>query len=190
LYNGEQGKTWDVDTNGKPFLTDEAWNYVNDINLELPEGGKWGDGIRLLGFNGLSLAFVNPKTQEPISYQLWESTKKHVIENQTNLQKDWTSVTGYQYTIDYVKENNLYTEMPLAKSLVKPMSDEISSQAARIGDIVKENSWKMVFAKDDTEFESIYKDMVNKAEGLGLKEVYESSLEGWNNAKELADKYK
>jgi putative aldouronate transport system substrate-binding protein len=80
--------------------------------------------------------------------------------------------------------------MPLAKSLVKPMSDEISSQAARIGDIVKENSWKMVFAKDDTEFESIYKDMVNKAEGLGLKEVYESSLEGWNNAKELADKYK
>jgi len=73
---------------------------------------------------------------------------------------------------------------------MKPMTDEISSKAARIGDIVKANSWKMIFAKDDSEFESLYNDMLEKAEGLGLKEVYESSLNGWRDANELANKYK
>ena len=190
MFNGAEGTTWNMGSNGKPALTDEAWKYVNDMNLELSDGGKWGDGTRVLGFNGLSLAFINPKAQEPINYQLWESTKKHNIENQTKLQKDWTSVSGYQYTIDYVKGKNLYTEMPLAKSLITPMTDEISSAAARIGDIVKVNSWKMVFAKNDAEFESLYNDMITKAEGLGLKDVYASSQEGWSKANALADKYK
>lgn len=190
MFNGEEDSTWNLDSEGKPALTEDAWQYVNDLTMELPEGGKWGDGTRVLGFNGLSLAFVNPKTQEPINYQLWESTKEHNIANQTKLQTDWTGVTGYQYTIDYVMGEKLYMEMPLAKSLITPMTDEISSQAARIGDIVKENSWKMVFAKDDAEFESLYNDMVTKAEGLGLKEVYESSIEAWNDANELADNYK
>ena len=70
LYNGEQGKTWDVDTNGKPFLTDEAWNYVNDINLELPEGGKWGDGIRLLDSTDFRwpLSILRHRNQSVINY--------------------------------------------------------------------------------------------------------------------------
>ncbi|NLB41430.1 MAG: hypothetical protein GX815_04085, partial [Clostridiales bacterium] len=190
LYNGAQVSTWDIGSNGKPVLSEEAWNYVNDLTLDLTEGGKWGDGTRVLGFNGISLAFINPETQEPINHQLWESTKEHNITNQTKLQKDWTSVTEYQYTIDYVKGEDLYMEMPLAKSLINPMTDEISSAAARIGDIVKENSWKMIFAKDDAEFESLYNDMITKAEGLGLQEVYESSLTGWSEANTLADKYK
>lgn len=190
LYNGEEGTTWNMGSDGKPTLTEDGWKYVNDMNLELPAGGKWGDGTRVLGFNGLSLAFINPKTKEPINYQIWESTKKYNIKNQTKLQQDWTSATGYQYTIDYVKAKNIYTEMPLAKSLITPMTDEISSTAARIGDIVKANSWKMIFAKNDAEFESLYNDMITKAEGLGLKAVYESSLAGWSKAQTLAEKYK
>lgn len=190
LINGKEGVTWNLGSDGKPVLTDETWKYINDMNQEMTDGGKWGDGTRILGFNGLSLAFVNPETNEPLNYQLWESTKKHDIENQTKLQKDWTSVTSYQYTIDYVKAENIYTEMPLAKSLITPMTDEISSKAARIGDIVKSYSWKMVFAKNDAEFESLYNEMKTKAEGLGLKDVYDSSLEGWSKAQALADKYK
>lgn len=190
LVNGPEGETWNMDSNGKANLTEDTWKYVDDMNLEMPDGGKWGDGTRVLGFNGLSLDFINPKTQETINYKLWESTKAHNIANQTKLQKDWTDVTGYQYTIDYVKDKNLYTEMPLAKSLITPMTDEISAAAARIGDIVKTYSWKMVFAKNDAEYESLYNDMKKKAEGLGLKDVYDSSLEGWSQAQARAQKYK
>lgn len=190
MYNGPEGTIWNMDASGKPAMTDDAWKYVNDLGLDLPDGGKFGDGTRILGFNGLSLAFVNPKTQEPINYKLWASTKKYNIANQTKLEKDWSSVTGFQYPIDYVRGKNMIQEMPLAKTLITPMTDEISSAAARIGDIVKANSWKMVFAKNDAEFESLYNEMKTKADGLGLKTVYESSLDGWGKAQAIGDKYK
>ncbi|HCS73110.1 MAG TPA: hypothetical protein DIW17_04455 [Clostridiales bacterium] len=188
LFNGPEKETWKID-GSKPSLTDEAWKYIDDPNQELPEGGKWGDGYRILGFNGLTYAFINPDTGEPIHHTLWESTKQHNIEYQTKLQKDWTAATGYQTSVDYLKGNNLTLEMPLAKNLVAPMTDEISAKAAQIGDIVKSSSWKMVFAKDEAEFNSLYDEMMTKAEGLGLKDVYDSSLEGWNNAKKTAEEY-
>lgn len=190
LDNGPEGTTWNTDSNGKPSLTDEGWKHIDDPALEMPEGGKLGDGTRTLGFNGLSLAFINPTTQEAISYLLWPSTKKHNVENQTKLQKDWSSVTGYQTTIDYVKAKNMILEMPLACNLLPLMTDDISSTSSKIGDIVKVDSWKMIFAKNDAEFQSYYNDMKTKAEGLGIKNVYDWSLKAWNQALEQAKKYK
>ncbi len=189
LVNGKEGTTWKLE-NSKPTLTADGWKYANDLTLEMADGGKWEDGRRVLGFNGLSLAFINPKTTEALNYKLWTSSKKHDIENQTKVDKDWTSVMGYQYTIDYVTAKKLTVEMPLAKSLITPMTDDISALASKIGDIVKTYSWKMIFAKNDTEYASLYKEMVTKAEGLGLKTVYESSQLGWKNALTLAEKYK
>lgn len=189
LFNGPEGTTWTTDSSGKPSLTDEGWKYINDPTLELPEGGTLGDGTGILGVYGLSTAFINPITKEAIHYQIWTSTKKHNIDNQTKLQKDWSSITGYQTTIDYVKAKDMTVPIPLAQSLVTPMTDDISSAASRIGDIVKSYSWNMVFAKNDAEFDSYYNEMLTKAEGLGLKDVYESSEKGWNQALELAKKY-
>ena len=189
LYNGPEGVTWTLDSSNKAVLTEEAWTYINDLTLDLPSGGKFGDGTRLLGFNGLSLAFINPATEEPIEYKLWSSTKEYVAENQTKLQKDWSSVYDYQNTIDYIKGESMVVEIPLAKSLITPMTDDISTTASRIGDIVTEYSWKMVFAQDEAEFDSLYEEMKVKAEGLGLQDVYESSLAGWNEALANAASY-
>lgn len=189
LYNGPEGVTWDLDSSGKPELTTEGWEYINDPTLELPDGGALGDGVRILGINALTYAFINPDTNEAIHYQAWESTKQYNIDHQTKLKTDWSSVTGASSTIDYVTSKNMTTEIPLAQALITPMTDEISASAARIGDIVKTNSWQMIFAKDDAEFQSLYDDMVTKAEGLGLNDVYASSLQGWNDALALAQKY-
>lgn len=189
LFNGPEGVTWDLDSNGKPKITDEGQKYIDNPNLELPGGGKLGDGI-MIGSYGLSTAFINPKTKESISYQLWPSTKKHNIDNQTKLQKDWSSVTGYQTTIDYVKDKKMTITIPLAQSLIPSMTDDIVSASSRIGDIVKEKSWRMIFAKNDAEFESYYNEMKTKAEGLGLKTVYDWSLKSWKQAQDKAQKYK
>lgn len=189
LYNGPEGVTWELGSNGKPQLTTEGWKYINDMTLELPEGGTLGDGVRLLGMNPLSSATINPKTNDAIHYQAWESTKQYKIDHQTKLQKDWASVTGYSSTIDYVVSKGMTTEIPIAQSMITPMTDEISALSARIGDIVKTSSWQMIFAKDEKEFQSLYDDMLTKAEGLGLADVYASSLQGWNAALDLVKKY-
>ena len=189
LYNGPEGVTWELGSDGKPQLTADGWKYVNDMTLELPEGGTLGDGVRLLGLNPLSAATINPETNDTVHYQAWESTKQYKIDNQTELQKDWASVTGHASTIDYVVSKGMTTEIPIAQSMITPMTDEISSLSARIGDIVKTSSWQMIFAKDEAEFQSLYDDMMTKAEGLGLADVYASSLQGWNAALDLVKKY-
>lgn len=189
LSNGPEGVTWETDSSGVTKVTDEGWKYINDPNSELPDGGKLGDGIRTLGFYGLSTAFINPATSEAINYKLWPSTKEYILAQKTNLQKNWSASTGYETTIDMVKDKNMTIEIPIAQSLIPSMTDDITSTASRIGEIVKENSWKMIFAKDDAEFESYYNDMKTKAEGLGLKTVYDWSLENWNIAKTKGEKY-
>jgi putative aldouronate transport system substrate-binding protein len=188
--NGPQGTTWDLDTSGKPKITAAGWKYVKDLSLPLPQGDVFHNDGLMLGSCGLSTAFINPKTQEPINYKLWASTKKHEIANQTKLQQDWTKATGYQTTLDYVKAKNMVMEIPLAQSLIPSMTDDISASASRIGDIVKAYSWNMIFAKNDAEFQSLYKEMKTKAEGLGLKDVYDWSVKGWTKALDEAKKYK
>jgi len=189
LINGKEGTTWKLE-NGKPVLTTDGLKYANDLTVEMADGGKWEDGRRVLGFTGLSIAFINPKTTEALNSKLWTSSKKNDIANQTKVDKDWTSVMGYQYTIDYAAAKKLTVTMPLAKSLIIPLTDDISALASKIGDIVKTYSWKMIFAKNEAEFNSLYAEMKTKAEGLGVKTVYDSSLKGWKTALTLAEKYK
>jgi len=188
LFNGPEGVTWKTDSSGKPEMTEEGWKYVNDPNSELPGGGKLADGI-MIGSYGLSTGFINPKTKEALSYQLWDSTKAHIIANQTKLQKDWSGVTGSKTTLDFINANKMAITIPLAQSLIPSMTDDISASASRIGDIVKSDSWKMVFAKNDAEFQSYYNDMKTKAEGLGVKDVYNWSLKNWDTAQTKAKKY-
>lgn len=189
LINGKEGTTWELES-GKPVLTADGLKYSKDLTLEMADGGKWEDGRRVLGFSGLSIAFINPKTTEALNYTLWTSSKKDDIANQTKVDKDWTSVMGYQYTIDYAAAKKMTVAMPLAKSLITPMTDDISATAAAIGDIVKTYSWKMIFAENTAEYTSLYNEMITKAEGLGLDTVYASSEQGWKDALALAEKYK
>lgn len=190
LFNGPKGVTWNTDASGIPSLTAEGYKYVSDPTLDLPEGGKLGDGTRTLGLYGLSTAFINPLTKASLHYQLWPATLAHNATNQTNLQKDWAKVTGFQTTIEYVRAKNMVTAIPLAQSLIVPMTDDVSATASKIGDIVKTYSWKMIFAKNDAEFNTLYAEMKTKAEGLGEKDIYTTSLKGWNDALTLANKYK
>lgn len=190
LFNGPEGVTWEADSDGVPKITEEGWKYINDLTLELPDGGKFGDGYRMLGSYGLSTTFINPTTSQTLSYKLWPSTTEYNLASKTNLQKEWSSVTGYNTTMEYLKDKDMTIEIPIAQALIPAMTDDISSLASKIGEIVKEDSWKMIFAKDDAEFQSYYDDMIKKAEGLGLQTVYDWSLESWNSAKTEGEKYK
>lgn len=188
LFNGPEGTIWERDAAGKPKIMDTGWQYINDLNMELPQGGKFSDRM-MVGSYGLSSAFVNPDTKEPINYRLWSSTVEYRQGEQTNLQKDWTKAFGELTTIDCVRKNNMALEIPLAQSLIPTMTDDISASAARIGDIIKMNSWKMIFAKDDAEYQSLYNEMIEKADGLGIAEVYAWSLENWQTALTESAKY-
>jgi len=190
LANGPKGVTWDIDSNGKPFLTEEGWKYVKNASAELPDGGKLSDGTGIINSVGLTGAFINPVTKEPINYNSWSTTKEKMLSNPSKLLQDWQSVYGHKTTVDYLKANNKFTLQPLAPTMVPTMPDDIDSTSTAIGDIVKNGSWLMVFAKDDAQYKKLYDDMVKKAKGLGIDQVYEWSSDSWKLAVDKANKYK
>ena len=46
-------------------------------------------------------------------------------------------------------------------------SDEQQVVANQVGDVIKEMSWQMIYAKDDATFEQIETEMIKKAKNLG-----------------------
>ncbi len=189
LEAGPKGVTWDVDGSGKPSLTEDGWKYYNNGDTELPDGGTLEDGQGIVNFSALSDGFINPATQEPLNHQLWSSSKEKLSASPNKLLKDWQSVYGHKTSVDYLKANNMITPHPLAATLIPPVTDEIDAKAISISDIVRTYSWLMVFAKDDAEYKKLSDEMIDKAKGLGLDEVYQWSANAWKEAQEKANKY-
>ena len=185
LFNGPKGVVWDMDDKGVPYVTDAGWDIIEN-SKDLPTGGKLGDGGSLMNSAGLSSAFKNPATNAPIGYGFWPSSQGR---NPTKLMKDWQDTTGFKSTTAMLQSKNAFTVTPLAMKLVPTISDDMQTLAGQIGDIVKTTSWKMVFAKDEAEFDAFYKDMVAKAEGLGLQQVLTWDEQAWKDAQTLSTKY-
>jgi len=76
-----------------------------------------------------------------------------------------------------------------AINMVVPAPDDLQLKMNQIGDVIKTNSWKMVFAENETEFEALWTDMVTKANGLGIEEVNQYYMKAWEDALNMAAKY-
>ena len=76
-----------------------------------------------------------------------------------------------------------------AINMVPSAPDDLQMKMNQIGDVVRTNSWKMVFAKDQAEFDALWNDMVNKANGLGMQEEKDYYVEQWALALERVSEY-
>ncbi|HET6485226.1 MAG TPA: extracellular solute-binding protein [Spirochaetia bacterium] len=185
LMNGPKGVTWDLDSNGKPAITANGWDIIEN-QKDLPAGGKIGDGVAVVNSYGLSGATINPATGVALSFGYWPSSKGR---NPTNLLKDWQKTTGYKTTSEMLWARKMYTLTPLAMRMVPVVPDDIQQICSRIGDVVKTTSWQMVFAKNDAEYQSLLADMTSKATGLGLQQVLDWDAQAWQKAQDSAKHY-
>ena len=48
---------------------------------------------------------------------------------------------------------------------------DISLERKQCGDVIKEASWRMVFASDEADFEAQWDEMVSQLDGLGYADV-------------------
>ncbi|MCK5157377.1 MAG: extracellular solute-binding protein [Spirochaetales bacterium] len=186
LTNGPKGVIWDLDEDGIPYVTENGWDII-DNGKDLPGGGKIGEGTSTINSVGLSLASIYPTYGVPLNSNYWASSKGR---EPTKLMQDWQETTGYKTTTDLLIDKGMYTPRPLWMGVVPPMSDEIQILVSQIGEIIKTDSWLLVFAKDEEEFQQIYRNMVKKAKGLGLDKVLEWDMKVLNEAKEIAEQYK
>ncbi len=168
---GPEGLTWEM-KDGRPVLTEFGKKaFSGDDKLTMPDGwgsGTYKDGISALNFQAVSTLNINPANNEPYNYTLWPSTLEA---NVTPLDKSWQDVMKATTTLDYLTKNNMYVVAPGNSYIPQAAPAEIDAARTQIKAIIIQNSWKMVFAKNQAEFDKLLKNMQNTVKGLGYDNV-------------------
>lgn len=190
---GIEGLTYEINSDGKPELTDFGKKALPNNSVEVPEeygGGNWKDGVSALNFKPVNLEDIDPDTGEAYDWQTWETT---IENNQTELDKDWAEHMGASSTMEYVQNNNMIEVAPGSSYSIPEADSNITTVRGQCKSAVVDNSWKMIFASSDSEFASILKDMQTTAKGLGyddVLEVDEQNAKDWTAARKAsAEKY-
>ena len=168
---GIKGLTWDVNEDGKPELTDFGKKALpmNDVAVdEEYGGGNWKDGVSALNFKTVNLEDIDPNTGAPYNYQEWETTLEN---NKTALDEDWSAHMGADTTMEYLENHNMLLVAPGSSYSVPEADSNITTVRGQCKSAIVDGSWKMIFAKDDAEFNSLKKDMQKTAKGLGYDDV-------------------
>ena len=182
---GPEGLTWEMQ-DGEPVLTDFGVKAFVDIDpdLQVPDewgGGTWKDGVSALNVNTVGVVDCDESTGMCYHYQRWADYQKRTA---TALQEDWSAHNdGALSSIEYMKDNDLLLVLPGTNYATPEYTTDISTIKEQCKQVIVAESWKMIFAKDDAEFDATLAEMQKLVNGLGYDQVLEVDL---NNAADKA----
>lgn len=177
---GPEGLCWVRGENG-PELTEFGREAFFEKDAVVPEewgGGIWADGVSALNYKAVAQCELTPEGF-PYAYTLWDSVLEMF---ETPLEADWKAVMGAETTKDYLVTNGKMTVAPGSSYIVPSEPSEIMTIRGWCQPVILEYSWKMVFAKNNDEYQSLKKEMQDTVMSFGYETVYEWDLK---NAKEL-----
>lgn len=186
VYNGPEGICWNWE-DGKRVFTDE---FINDYQngTDIPGGGLY-TFYSFCSYPGVTSGFPDENGDGYIDAKMNPGIFGN---NTTKLQQSWQNTYGEYANMEEAQKatggKNLTTFSAIF-SLIQPAGDEINELQQRIGDILVEASWKMVYATDEVEFEAIWAQAQEDANLLGIDTVVEDAVARWNQAKQLAESY-
>lgn len=177
---GPQGLTWELDGSGKPKLTDFGIKALieQEEDLIVPEEwgtGTWKDGVSALNFKTAGLVDVNESNGVCYNYQRWEDYHKQA---ETKLSKDWSGRHGGAFAaLEYLTDNHMLIVRPGSNYATPEYETDIQTIKEQCKAVIIENSWRMIFARNQEEFDSLLKDMQATVNGLGYKKALDIDME-------------
>ena len=84
-------------------------------------------------------------------------------------------------TMEYLENNDMILVAPGSAYTTPEEGSNITTVRGQCKAAVIDNSWKMIFAKDQSEFDKYMTEMRDTAKGLGIEEVLEVDMK---NAKD------
>jgi putative aldouronate transport system substrate-binding protein len=174
---GPEGLTWEVGSNGEPVLTEFGKKAILQGGADVPAewgGGTYKDGVSALNFNPVLPIDENPNTGFPYDFKYWPSYQEFVA---NPLTEDWSAkMGGATTTMQYLQDNGQLLVAPGSGFAAPADTSEIETIRNQVKASIVEYSWKMVFAKDQAEFDSLLEEMQTTAEGLGYATVLEFDM--------------
>ncbi len=176
---GPEGLTWEM-KDGEPVLTEFGVKAFVDIDadLQVPEewgGGSWKDGVSALNVKTVGVVDCDETTGMCYNYQRWADYQQRVA---TKLQEDWSAQNdGALSAIEYMKAHDELLVLPGTNYATPEYSTDISTIKEQCKQVIVAQSWKMVFAADDDEFEQLLTEMQDLVNGLGYDQVLTVDLQ-------------
>jgi len=175
---GPEGMIWEL-KDGKPVLTALGEEAFPSNKTPIPAefgGGVWDDGRNQINNTTFKSTMINPDNGDPYDQSLWTST---LAKNPTKLEENWRAAMGASTAVEWFVKNNkiavqkaIYTGQPYVE-----MSDDLKQKQGQVASVIKEYSWKLIYANDEAHFNKLKDEMINKAKGLGYDDVVEFNKE-------------
>ncbi|MGN0294559.1 MAG: extracellular solute-binding protein [Lachnospiraceae bacterium] len=180
---GPEGLTWEMDGD-TAVLTEFGKKALPGNDVEVPEewgGGSWKDGISALNFKPLCLVDIDPRSQEPYMVTMWSSVLNR---KDTKLDRDWQAwAGGAKTTVEFLEEKNALSVAAGTSYIPPEESADITTLRNQCKTVITDRSWKMIYAEDEAEFDSILENTQKTLKGLGYEQVLAVDLQ---NAKDEA----
>lgn len=177
---GPEGLTWEIQ-DSQPVLTDFGKEALLDGDATVPDewgGGSWKDGVSPLNVTTVLTTDINPDTGVTYDYTQWDSV---LDDEKTVLDEDWQEHMDASTTTEYLENANQMIVAPGSGYAAPQEDSEITTIRSQCKEIIVQNSWQMIFAADEEEFNSLLEEMQNTVIGLGYDQVLEVDMQ---NAKD------
>ncbi len=175
-HAGSTPLIYTVGEDGKYTLTPEGEGRFSQ-EVMVPEeegGGNWNDGNNAINQWIVAAVEVNPLTGEPYDSNLWSSYKER---NQTATTQEWSEMFGAADDVEYLKNNGMLSSVASLNCALVADDTDISFIRNQCGQLIKDTSWKMIYAADEAEFEAMWDEMCEELDGLDFEELVNFDIE-------------
>lgn len=173
---GLEGLMWEI-TKGGPVLTEFGKDaLIRKEEVMIPEeygGGTWADGKSVLNYKSVVLTDLD-ENGYPYAYKLWDSVRSL---QQNALWDDWSTFMDAQSSIEYLTKNDQIVIAPGCSFSEVTETSEITTIRSQCKSVIVDYSWRMVFAEDEGEFNSLLQEMQDTVNSLGYEQVLAVDLE-------------
>ncbi|MDR1644166.1 MAG: sugar ABC transporter substrate-binding protein [Clostridiales bacterium] len=166
MHGGIYGFIFEDDPNGKGYVLTDIGEYALMDNSPVPDefgGGLYADGMMQINQWMLAGAAINPKTKAPFAEEYWPTTLE---KRQTLTTKEWSERFGAEDPMAYLEKNNQVGVVPFVNVSLNPDPSDISVIRTSCGPLVCDASWKMIFAKDQAEFDRLWNTLKTDLQGF------------------------
>ena len=173
-HAGIEGFNYTVGEDGK-------YTQINDNalmdNLPVPEeygGAGYNDGNNAINQWIVDATSTNPLTGESYTSTYWSSYKEATM---TDMKREWQERFGAAEPVDWMEQNKVLLVSPNVSVSLPSDTTDISVIRNQVNAEVCADSWKMIFAKDDAEFDSMWDEMCKTLDGLGFQDLVKFDME-------------
>lgn len=167
-----------------------AWKYGEELSEEYG-GGKYSEGFCQFNDSIVNKYDINPETGESYYSENWTSS---LVGYKGVTEKEWMRHFGYSSPAEYLLENDMIQVRVQTGYVPKRESDELDTIREKCAELIKEYSWKMIFAEDEKQFQMYWDDMKELLYENGYNKevvadmaIIERMREELNNASEVQE---